>query len=181
MNLEETTQLYATVLRQLLPVGGYETAQESRVAKDVYAHAKALAQTDLDAKRLLNILKGIPIELLNEYETELGLPLKCRVTHDMDIDERIRVLKFIRDTQNVLNRTYLEKLLEIFDVELLELVKFRPIQCIASCTMPLNTEQLRYKVLCKLRSPVEADMACILEHYLPAYLRIDILEVARRN
>ena len=55
MTLEETTKIYASVLRQLLPVGGYDTALNTVVAKDIYAHAKALAQCDLDAKRLLSV------------------------------------------------------------------------------------------------------------------------------
>ena len=72
MTLEETTKIYASVLRQLLPAGGYDTAQNTVIAADVYAHAKALAQADLDAKRLLNVLESIPPELLAEYENEYG-------------------------------------------------------------------------------------------------------------
>ena len=79
MTLEETTQLYATVLRQLLPVGGYDTSPNTDLAKDIYAHAKALAQCDLDAKRLLSVLEGIPPELLHKYEKEYILPLKYTI------------------------------------------------------------------------------------------------------
>ena len=174
--IEQTAKLYATVLRQLLPTGGYQIAPKTYVAQDVYAHAMALAQADLDAKRLLKTLEGVPLELLDEYEAEFGLPLQCRTTDHSNIEERLAVLKFIRDTKNVLNKKYLQQLLAIFGVELVELVRFKPIQSTASCISPVNTEQLRYKVVCKLRQPIQADMNCIIRHYLPAYLRIDIVE-----
>ena len=45
MTLEETTKIYASVLRQLLPAGGYDTAQNTVIADDVYAHALKQAQT----------------------------------------------------------------------------------------------------------------------------------------
>lgn len=177
MTLEETTQLYATVLRQLLPVGGYDTSPHTVVAQDIYAHAKALAQCDLDAKRLLSVLEGIPPELLNEYEQEYGLPLKCTTNLSKTYAERIAVIQWIKNTKNVFNRAYLEQLLNIFGLTLIELVKFAPFQCIQSCNQALNTEQLRYKVTLKLQQPVEADITCIIKHYLPAFLRFDIVEV----
>ena len=177
MTLEETTQLYATVLRQLLPVGGYDTSPNTDLAKDIYAHAKALAQCDLDAKRLLSVLEGIPPELLNEYEKEYGLPLKCTTNVAKSYAERIQVIQWIKNTKNVFNRTYLEQLLNIFGVTIVELVKFVPFRCTQACNQPLNTEQLRYKVTLKLQQPVNADMACIIKHYLPAFLRFDIVEV----
>ena len=46
-------------------------------------------------------------------------------------------------------------------------------QCTAPCNAPVNTERLRYKVLLRLQYPVNADMGCIIENYLPGYLRID--------
>ncbi|HCT5536792.1 TPA: hypothetical protein OT117_003929, partial [Acinetobacter baumannii] len=79
MTFEQTVELYASVLRQLLPAGGYDTSPKSVVAKDVYAHARVLAQADVDAKRILTTLEKIPEELLSEYEAALGLPLKCTV------------------------------------------------------------------------------------------------------
>ncbi len=177
MTLEETTQLYATVLRQLLPVGGYDTSPNTDLAKDIQGHAKALAQCDLDAKRLLTVLEGIPPELLNEYEKEYGLPLKCTTNVAKSYAERIQVIQWIKNTKNVFNRTYLEQLLNIFGVTIVELVKFVPFRCTQACNQPLNTEQLRYKVTLKLQQPVNADMACIIKHYLPAFLRFDIVEV----
>ena len=177
MTLEETTQLYATVLRQLLPTGGYDTSPNTDLAKDIYAHAKALAQCDLDAKRLLSVLEGIPPELLHEYEKEYGLPLKCTTNETKSYAERIAVIQWIKNTKNVFNRTYLEQLLDIFGLTLIELVKFVPFQCTQPCNEALNTEQLRYKVTLKLQQPIQADMACIIQNYLPAFLRFDIIEV----
>jgi uncharacterized protein YmfQ (DUF2313 family) len=174
MTLEETTKLYEMVLRQLLPVGGYDRAPNTDIANDIYGHAKALAQCDLDAKRLLNVLDSIPVELLEEYEKEYGLPLKCQTNVTQTVEERLAIVNWIRNTKNVLNTEYLEQLLSTFNVNLVELVKYKPMQCTAPCNSPVNTEQLRYKVKLVLQSPVEADMDCIIYNYLPAYVRYDI-------
>ncbi|ENX20203.1 hypothetical protein F892_03126 [Acinetobacter vivianii] len=173
MTLEQTIKQYALVLRQLLPPGMYDKAPNTIINDDVYAHAKALAQCDLDGKRLLNVLEAIPPELLEEYEREYGLPLKCQ-TNVRTFDERLELVRWIRSTKNVFNKTYLEQLLAIFNVQLVELVTFKPFKCISACNAPVNTEQLRYKVKLKLREPVLADMDCIIENYLPAFLRYDL-------
>lgn len=174
MTLEQTTELYASVLRQLLPAGGYDTSPNTEgLAVDIYAHAKLLAQADLDAKRLLNVLEGIPSELLPEFEAEYGLPLKCTVNASKTIEERIELLKWVRSTRNVLNKAYLEQILAIFGVVLIDIVKFKPLLCTAACDSPVNTEQLRYKVFLRLQYPMNADMSCIVENYLPGYLRIE--------
>lgn len=173
MTLEETTQLYASVLRQLLPIGGYDNSPNTHLAIDVYAHAKLLAQADLDAKRILSVLEAIPSELMNEYEAEYGLPLKCTVNASRTFEERLAILNWVRTSRNVLNRTYLQQILAVFGITLLDVVKFKPMQCTATCNSPLNTEQLRYKVFLKLKYPVNADMNCIIENYLPAFLRYD--------
>ena len=175
--LEETTQLYASVLRQLLPAGGYDTAQDTVIAADIYGHAKALAQCDLDAKRLLSILEGIPPELLNEYEREYGLPLKCQTNVALTIAERIEILRWFKNTENVLNKAYLQHILAIFNMELIELIQYKPMQCTQSCVSAINSEILRYKVKLKLQSPVFADIDCIIKNYLPAFLRYDIVEI----
>lgn len=161
--LEETTQLYASVLRQLLPAGGYDTAQDTVIAADIYGHAKALAQCDLDAKRLLSILEGIPPELLNEYEREYGLPLKCQTNVALTIAERIEILRWFKNTENVLNKAYLQHILAIFNIELIELIQYKPMQCTHSCVSAINSEILRYKVKLKLQSPVFADIDCIIK------------------
>lgn len=174
MTLEQTAELYASVLRQLLPVGGYDASPNTEaLSVDVYAHAKLLAQADLDAKRLLNVLEGIPSELINEYEAEYGLPLKCTVNASRTFEERLQILNWVHTSRNVLNLAYLEQLLAIFGVVLIDIVKFKPMQCTASCTSPVNTEQLRYKVFLRLQYPMNADMNCIVENYLPGYLRIE--------
>ena len=178
MTLEQTTELYASVLRQLLPVGGYDNSPNTEaLAVDVYAHAKLLAPADLDAKRLLNVLEGFPSELISEYEAEYGLPLKCSINAGRTFEERIEILKWVKQTKNVLNREYLEQILAIFDVALLNLKTFRPMQCNTPCTAPVNTEQLRYKVEIKVRETMAADINCIIENYLPAFLRYDVVEV----
>lgn len=178
MTLEETTQLYASVLRQLLPTGGYDTSPNTEaLAVDVYAHAKLLAQADLDGKRLLKVLEELPPELLPEYELEYGLPLKCTVNSSRTIEERLEILKWVRSTRNVLNRTYFEQVLKIFGVELFEFKKFKPMQCTSSCNAPVNTEQLRYKIRIVIPDTAPADMDCIIQNYFPGYLRIDVLKV----
>lgn len=177
MTLEETTKLYEMLLRQLLPVGGYDRAPNTVVADDIYGHAKALAQCDLDAKRLLSVLEVVPPELLIEYEREYGLPLQCQTNVTLTIAERIQILRFFKNTENVLNKSYLEQILAIFNLTLIELVTHKPMQCGHSCVSALNTEILRYKVKLKLESPVLADIDCIIKNYLPAFLRYDIVEI----
>lgn len=177
MSLEQTTALYAAVLRQLLPEGVYDTADSTHVADDIYAHAKALAQADIDAHRLLGVLEAIPIELLADYEREYGLPLKCTVNAGKTLEERIELLRWVRSTRNVLNRAYFNQVLKIFGVELFEFKKFRPMQCTAPCNAPVNTEQLRYKIRVVIPDTAPADMDCIIENYFPGYLRIDVLKV----
>lgn len=178
MTLEQSTQLYATVLRQLLPVGGYDSSPNTHVlAIDIDAHAKVLAQCDIDAKRILNVINSIPVELIEEFENEYGLPLKCSVNSSKTMTERLQIIQWMRNTQNVYNRGYLIELLALFDIELVELVTYTPIQCTAPCTAAVNTEQLRYKVTLKLRTPFSAAVDCIIKNYLPAFLRIDYVEV----
>lgn len=173
MSLEQTTELYASVLRQLLPEGVHDSAQTTLVADDIYAHAKVLAQSDIDAHRLLKVLEEVPLELLPDYEQEYGLPMLCAVPGSFSIEERLNALKLVRTRRNVFNRTYLEQILAVFGVTLIDVVKFKPMQCTAPCNAPVNTERLRYKVLLRLQYPVNADMGCIIENYLPGYLRID--------
>lgn len=176
MTFDQTVELYAAVLRQLLPIGGYDTSPDTNIADDIYAHAKVLARADIDAKRLLSFIEGIPVELLDEYEQSLGLPLKCTVNGSKTIEERLQIIQWVQKTKNVINRTYLEELLELFGVELVDLVRYTPMHCTAPCTSPVNTETLRFKVKLVLKAPVKADMGCFIENYLPAYLRYDIEE-----
>ena len=177
MSLEKTTELYASVLRQLLPEGVYDTAEQTHVADDVYAHAKVLAQADIDAHRLLQVLETIPVDLLADYEREYGLPLKCTVNASRTIEERLEILKWVRSTRNVLNRAYFEQVLKIFSVALFEFKKFKPMQCTSPCNVPVNTEQLRYKIRIVIPNTTPADMDCIIQNYFPGYLRIDVLKV----
>ena len=177
MSLEQTAELYASVLRQLLPDGVYDTAEMTHVADDIYAHAKALAQADIDAHRLLQVLETIPVDLLADYEREYGLPMQCMVPDSQTIEERISVLRWIRQHRNVMNREYLEQILAIFGVVLLELKKHKPMQCTGTCVDPVNTEELRYKVRLVIPSDSPADLECIIDNYLPGYLRIDVLKM----
>lgn len=177
INLAQTTELYATLLRQLLPVGGYDRSPNTLLAKDIYAHAKAFAQADLDAKRLLTAINTIPLELLKEYEYEHGLPLKCMLPTGLTQQQRLDILNWVLTQTNVFNTEYLHKVFELFDITIAEIITYQPIQCTASCIDAVNTEQLRYKVTFKLQSPIAADVQCIIDNYLPAFLRIDIIEV----
>lgn len=102
MTFEQTVELYASVLRQLLPVGGYDNAQDTVIAIDINAHAKVLAQADMDAKRLLSFIEGIPVELLDEYEQSLGLPLKCTVNGSKTIEERLQIIQWVQKTKTCL-------------------------------------------------------------------------------
>lgn len=177
MSLEKTTELYASVLRQLLPEGIYSPAQTTNISDDIYAHAKALAQVDIDAHRLFQVLESIPLELLSEYEREYGLPMKCLVPGSQSIEERISVLRWIRQHRNVMNREYLEQILALFGVRLLALTRFEPMQCTETCTAPVNTELLRYKVRLIIPTDAVADIGCIIENYLPAFIRYDFYVV----
>lgn len=173
MNLNQVTALYARVLRQLLPEGGYDTAQGTVLSKDIYAHAKAFAQIDLDAHRLLTALADMPPEMLSEYEQQYGLPLKCQTNVSMSYAERIALLNEMRSKRNTLNYAYVEWILSLFGVELLAIDKYVPMQCTAPCNRPVETERSRFKVKLRLANPVNADMQCIIENYLPSYLRVE--------
>lgn len=173
MTLEQTTNLYAQVLRTLLPVGAYDQSSKTTIAQDVYAHAKALAQADLDAKRLLSVLEVIPHDLIEMYELEYGLPLHCTVNTSYSIQERLDLLALIKKQENVINYAYLEMILSVFGVQLDGLVTYKPTTCTANCTQSVNAEYMRYKVVLLVKQPILADMECIIEHYLPAYLQVD--------
>lgn len=174
MTLEEASQLYAAVLRQLLPVGGYDTAPNTIIASDIYAHAKALAQVDLDAKQLLNTIDDIPADLITEFETEYGLPLTCTTNNSRSVAERIEIIKWVKSKSYGL--AYYQQLFTFFGVELVSLVKPKPLQCTGTCTSPVNTEQLRYKVKLILRNSSAADINCIVKNYFPAILDINVQE-----
>ncbi|WP_043969737.1 MULTISPECIES: DUF2313 domain-containing protein [unclassified Acinetobacter] len=174
MTINETIKMYEILLRSLLPVGGYDQAPNTNIADDIYGHATALAQTDLDAKRLLKVIESIPPELLEEYEREYGLPLKCQTNIGQSFEERLAVVNWIRSTKNVLNTSYIEQLFSIFNVNLVELIKYKPMQCTTPCTAPVNTDVLRYKVKLRFQSPINADLNCIMQNYLPIFLRYDI-------
>ena len=177
MTLVQQTELYAAILRQLLPIGGYDNAPQCIVAADIYGHATVLAQADLNAKRLLSVISIIAPELIREYERDYGLPLKCTTNAALPLQERIDLVNEIIAESNVINKAYVTNMLARFGVGLIELVTYKPMQCTASCTAAVNTEQLRYKVTLKLQSPINADMDCINKNYLPAFLRVDVEEV----
>lgn len=112
MTLDQSTLLYASVLRQLLPVGGYDTSANTNIAIDIYAHAKLLAQTDFDGKRLLSVIHDIPPELISEYEREYGLPLNCSFDDDRSIEERINIVKWVRS--HIFGTEYYRQLLSFW-------------------------------------------------------------------
>lgn len=175
MDLNQTTKLYEAVLRQLLPVGGYDTAPNTVIAVDVKAHSRQLAQADLHAKRILTLINDVPAELVNEYEIEFGLPLACSINSTKTMNERIQIIKWAKSSQRGFD--YYHRLLSFFDIQLHEMIKRKPMQCIASCTSAINTEQLRYKIKLILSNPSNTDMTCIINSYFPHFLQIDVVEV----
>lgn len=174
MTLRETIELYAAVLRQLLPVGGYDLAPLTNLAKDVYAHAKALASVDLDAKRLLKMIDDIPPELIQEFETEYGLPLTCSINSTRSLGERISIIKWVKSSKY--GTEYYRQLFQFFGVQLINLDKPRPLQCTQSSNLPVNTEQLRYKIKLTLANSQNADVNCIINTYFPAFLEVNVKE-----
>lgn len=177
MTLEQLTELYTMVLRQLLPVGGYGTSADTIINKDIKAHAKAIAQADIDSQQILKTIQNVPEELLAEYENEYGLPLQCSISETKTLAERMQTLKWMMSKNNILSRTYVKELLALFGVDLVAIENYKPMQCTATSTSPVNTEILRYKVRLVLKKPVNADLSCILDNYFPAYLEYLIDEV----
>lgn len=74
--------------------------------------------------------------------------------------------------------TYYRELFEFFGVELVELNKPKPMQCIAPCTSPTCQYRTtaRYKLRLILRNGHTADVNCIIGAYFPAFLEINVRE-----
>ena len=168
---------HADVLLAALPTGAYEKASGTLIEKDVKAHAKALANAQTDADRLLATLSGIPPELLREYEQDYGLPRACALTAPSTQAERLAAIEAVAlpvyhyRTQGVID------LFASFGETITHIQTYRPIQCIAPCNAATDTERSRFKLTISVQSPVTANLDCLIEHYLPIAWRVDIVEV----
>lgn len=174
-DLDAQTKRHKSVLLQLLPSGLYDSAEETNIADDISGHAKVLAQADLDGQRLLETIPDVQPELIVEYEEDFGLPLKCTLNTSRPIDERIQIVKWVQTKTRGLE--YYRELFSFYGVQLIDYMKPKPMQCTGSCTSPVNTEQLRYKVKLTLINHGAADLQCIIDSYFPAYLQVDVIEV----
>lgn len=174
-NLESHTKKHKSVLLQLLPPGLYDNAEETNIADDISGHAKVLGQADLDGQRLLETIPDVQPELIVEYEEDFGLPLKCTLNTSREIDERIHIVKWVQTKTRGLE--YYRELFSFYGVQLIDYMKPKPMQCTGSCTSPVNTEQLRYKVKLTLSNHNAADLQCIIDSYFPACLQVDVVEV----
>lgn len=174
MTLQERTSRIAAVLSQLLPPGGYDNAPGTVISKDIYAHALILAQAEQAADQLLNMIGSVPAELLAEYEQDLGLPPAC-ASGKLTLAQRQAFINARLAEDNVLNLAYLQSVFSLFGVVVKNVTKYRPMQCTASCTSAVNTEQLRFKVKLTIK-PTTANVGCIIKNYLPAYIRYDVVQ-----
>ena len=174
MTLQNRATHIAAVLRQLLPLGAYDSSPATVVAADIYAHALALAQAGMSADQILNVISGVPAELLDEYEKDLGLPPVC-ASGKLTLVQRQAFIHFRLTEDNVLNMAYLQSIFSLFGIVIKNITKYKPIQCTASCTSAVNSEQLRYKVKLTIK-PTTANVACIIKNYLPAYIRYDVVQ-----
>lgn len=173
MTVQQRTLELATVLRQLLPPGAYDNSPGTLIAKDIYAHALALAQAEQSADQLLDAISSVPPALLNEYEQDLSLPPAC--AGKLTLAQRQAFIDARLNEDNVQNIAYLQFIFNLFGVVVKNVTKYRPMQCTASCTSAVNTEQLRYRVRLTIQ-PTSANVDCIIKNYFPAYLRYDIVQ-----
>lgn len=178
MNLAQLTTLYAAVLRQLLPAGGYDTAPDTVINADITGHAKALAQCELDAKRVLDVVDGVPAALIKEYEKDYGLPAACVAPSSLTLEQRIDAIDQLWFSDDPLQRTYFDAVMLRFGFVVVDLVRHIPMQCTTTCTAPVNTVNMRFKLHLHIESPVDSDLLdCVLTSYFPSYLRFDVVEV----
>ncbi len=175
----ETQKQLAQVLMQHLPAGSYDHSHNTLIYKDVMAHSAGLAPIIASADTLLEVINGIPAELLDEFEREYGLPLQCGQTDVGDtVTERIAEIQRVkREGHVLLNLAGLYKLMARYGQSIVSIKNYLPMQCIGSCVDPINSERLRFKVTLTLQKPVTANFECLSTHYLPASLMIDILTV----
>ena len=175
IDLQQRTQKYIDVLLQLLPQGLYDNALDTDIAKDVQGHAKVLAQADIDAQALLETIPMVQPELIEEYEVDFGLPLKCTLSTSLPIEERVRIVKWVQTKLRGLE--YYRELFSFYGIELIDYIKPKPFQCTQSCNLPINTEQLRFKIKLIVSNPNSVDTECIINSYFPAFFEVNVVEV----
>lgn len=170
------TKKIADVLMQHLPFGAYDHSHQTMIYKDIMAHSKALELVKVSSARIFAVLKGIPDALIDEFEREYGLPLLCgkNSVGDTIDDRRAEIERVKREGHVLLNIAGLHALFTRYNQMVLSVQTYVPMQCIGSCTDALNTDRLRFRVTLTLEKPIQADMACLSKHYLPASLRLDI-------
>lgn len=170
------TQKIADTLMQHLPYGAYDHSHKTVIYKDIVAHSKALELVKASSARIFAVLNGIPDELIDEFEREYGLPLLCGQSDvGNTVDERRNEIERVkREGHVLLNLTGLYKLFARYNQTVLSLQTYVPMQCLGSCTDPLNTARLRFRVTLTLAKPIKADMDCLSKNYLPASLRLNI-------
>ncbi|MEX5441874.1 hypothetical protein WCE14_00585 [Acinetobacter schindleri] len=174
-DLDAQTKTHKSILLQLLPSGLYDSAEETNIADDISGHAKVLAQADLDGQKLLETIPGVQPELIVEYEVDFGLPLKCTLSTSLPIEERVRIVKWAQTKLRGLE--YYRELFSFYDIELIDYIKPKPFQCTQSCNLPVNTEQLRFKIKLIVSNPNSVDTQCIINSYFPAFLEVNVVEV----
>lgn len=170
------TQKIADTLMHHLPYGAYDHSHKTVIYKDIVAHSKALELVKASSARIFTVLNGIPDELIDEFEREYGLPLLCGQSDvGNTVDERRNEIERVkREGHVLLNLTGLYKLFARYNQTVLNIKTYVPMQCIGSCTDPLNTARLRFRVTLTLAKPIKGDMNCLSKNYLPASLRLDI-------
>lgn len=177
MSVKTQTDI-ANVLMAHLPAVSYDHSH-TLIYKDVMAHSAGLAPIIASADTLLEVINGIPEELLEEFEREYGLPLQCGETDVGDtVAERIAEIERVkREGHVLLNLAGLNKLMARYGQKIVSIKNYVPMQCIGSCVEPINSERLRFKVTLTLQKPVTANFVCLSKHYLPAALMIDLITI----
>lgn len=175
IDIQQQTDKYTEVLLQLLPHGLYDNAANTNIAKDIQGHAKLLAQADYDAQKLLEVIPDVQPELIEEYEVDFGLPLKCTISTSLPIEERVRIVKWVQTKLRGLE--YYRELFSFYGIELVDYIRLNPFQCTQSCNLPVNTEKLRFRIKLIVSNPNAIDTKCIINSYFPAFFEVNVVEV----
>lgn len=172
-----TQEQIADVLIAHLPSGAYDIAMDTLLYHDVRAHAKAFVDVLTSNALILSNINNIPLALLTAYEREHGLPLGCGVDNTQ-LNEQTRIAELervMREGHVLLNADGLQRLFDRYDQQILNVKTYKPMQSIAKCTAPVNSERLRFKATVTVKAPLTVSMPCIERYYLPAALRIDLI------
>ena len=72
---------------------------------------------------------------------------------------------------------YYRELFSFYGIELIDYIKPKPFQCTQNCNLPVNTEQLRFKIKLIVSNPNSVDTQCIINSYFPAFFEVNVVEV----